>query len=165
MNLPININDLLTARTVEWERLEFKAGWNPEVVLHTMCAFANDFHNLGGGYIVIGVGERNGSPVLPPQGIPANQIDKIQKEILNLGHRSSRFTILLLSRPCISVKILSYCGALVVRHVLIKRRFYCQKQINVLRITFAKPPILLLQKRKMKKNCFLLPRLSLLMTG
>lgn len=26
MNLPININDLLTVRTVEWERLEFKAG-------------------------------------------------------------------------------------------------------------------------------------------
>ena len=25
MNLPVNINDLLTARTVEWERLEFKA--------------------------------------------------------------------------------------------------------------------------------------------
>jgi len=31
LNLPVNINDLLTARTVEWERLEFKAGWNPEV--------------------------------------------------------------------------------------------------------------------------------------
>jgi len=31
MKLPININDMLTARTVEWERLEFKAGWNPEV--------------------------------------------------------------------------------------------------------------------------------------
>ena len=55
MKLPININDLLTARTVEWERLEFKAGWNPKAVLHTMCAFANDFHNLGGGYIIIGV--------------------------------------------------------------------------------------------------------------
>jgi len=44
MNLPVNINDLLTARTVEWERLEFKAGWNSEDVLHTMCAFANDFY-------------------------------------------------------------------------------------------------------------------------
>jgi len=55
MKLPVNINDLLTARTVEWERLEFKAAWNPQAVLHTMCAFANDFHNLGGGYIIIGV--------------------------------------------------------------------------------------------------------------
>lgn len=28
MKLPVNIDDLLTARTVEGERLEFKAGWN-----------------------------------------------------------------------------------------------------------------------------------------
>jgi hypothetical protein len=30
MKLPINIHDILTGRTVEWERLEFKAGWNPQ---------------------------------------------------------------------------------------------------------------------------------------
>jgi len=48
MKLPININDILTARSIEWERLEFKAGWNPVKVMWTMCAFANDFHNLGG---------------------------------------------------------------------------------------------------------------------
>ena len=87
MNLPININDLVTARTVEWERLEFKAGWNPEAVLHTMCAFANDFHNLGGGYIIIGVKEDNGRPMLPPVGLQVTQIDAIQKEIVELGHR------------------------------------------------------------------------------
>jgi hypothetical protein len=51
MPLPINIDDLLHGRSVEWERLEFKRGWNPLDVLHTACAFANDFHNLGGGYI------------------------------------------------------------------------------------------------------------------
>ena len=87
MKLPININDLLTARTVEWERLEFKAGWNPKAVLHTMCAFANDFHNLGGGYIIIGVKEDNGRPVLPPAGLPVRQIDAVQKEIVELGYR------------------------------------------------------------------------------
>ena len=54
-HLPINITDLLRQRTVEGDRVEYKAGWNPEVVLHTLCAFANDFHNLGGGYVVIGV--------------------------------------------------------------------------------------------------------------
>ncbi len=42
MSLPINIKDLLHGKPVEWERLEFKAGWNPEAVLHTLCAFAND---------------------------------------------------------------------------------------------------------------------------
>jgi ATP-dependent DNA helicase RecG len=45
--LPINLDDLLRQRTIEGERVEYKAGWNPEVVLHTICAFANDFHNLG----------------------------------------------------------------------------------------------------------------------
>ena len=87
MNLPINITDLLTARTVEWERLEFKAGWNPQRVLHTMCSFANDFHNLGGGYIIIGVGEKDGRPVLLPQGIATGKLDAIQKEIVELGYR------------------------------------------------------------------------------
>lgn len=87
MNLPININDLLTARTVEWERLEFKAGWNPEAVLHTICAFANDFHNLSGGYIIIGVGEKDGKAVVPPAGLRTYQIDKIQKEIIELGYK------------------------------------------------------------------------------
>ena len=72
MHLPINIDDVLHGQTVEWERLEFKQGWNPEAVLHTMCAFANDFHNLGGGYIVIGVAGDKGQPVLPPAGFPSS---------------------------------------------------------------------------------------------
>jgi ATP-dependent DNA helicase RecG len=87
MPLPVNIDDILHGQTVEWERLEFKQGWNPEAVLHTMCAFANDFHNLGGGYIFIGVAENQGQPVLPPTGLPAGKLDAIQKEILEIGHR------------------------------------------------------------------------------
>jgi len=85
MSLPINIHDLLQGKPVEWERLEFKEGWNPEAVLHTLCAFANDIHNLGGGYILIGIAEDNGRPVLPPVGLDPAQIDAIQKELLNLG--------------------------------------------------------------------------------
>lgn len=87
MKLPINIHDLLNARTVEWERLEFKSGWNPKAVLHTLCAFANDFHNLGGGYIILGVKEDKGRPILPPAGLSLSQIDAIQKEIVDLGYR------------------------------------------------------------------------------
>jgi len=86
--LPIAIAGLLHGRSVEWERLEFKAGWNPVDVLHTMCAFANDFHNLGGGYILIGVEEQDGRPVLPPKGIDDARIDAIQKEILHLGFQA-----------------------------------------------------------------------------
>jgi ATP-dependent DNA helicase RecG len=64
MPLPINIDDILHGQTMEWERLEFKQGWNPEAVLHTMCAFANDFHNWGGGYIFIGVAENQGQSTI-----------------------------------------------------------------------------------------------------
>lgn len=86
LKLPIPLSDVLGGKSVEWERLEYKRGWNPEDVLHTICAFANDFHNLGGGYIVVGVEENNGRPVLPPAGIPVGSLDSIQKELLNLGH-------------------------------------------------------------------------------
>lgn len=86
LKLPIPLDDVLGGKAVEWERLEYKRGWNPEDVLHTLCAFANDFHNLGGGYIVVGVEEKEGRPVLPPLGIPAGSLDKIQKELLHLGH-------------------------------------------------------------------------------
>ncbi|NNM60043.1 MAG: hypothetical protein HKM04_09545 [Legionellales bacterium] len=78
--LPININDLLHHRTVESERIEYKEGWNPQAILHTLRAFANDFHNLGGGYVVIGVAEKNGQPQLPLVGINPSEIDMIQKE-------------------------------------------------------------------------------------
>ena len=48
--LPINLNDLLRQRTVEGERIEYKTGWNPDAIIRTLCAYANDFENLGGPY-------------------------------------------------------------------------------------------------------------------
>ena len=87
MPLPINIKELLHGQIVEWERIEFKKGWNPESVLHTICAFANDINNWGGGYIFIGIEEEKGHPVLPPAGLQPHQIDKIQKELLQICHR------------------------------------------------------------------------------
>ena len=84
--LPINLQDLLQQRIIEAERVEYKAGWNPQSVLHTICAFANDFHNLGGGYMVLGVEERNGRPVLPPRGVDVQRVETVTKEPLHLGH-------------------------------------------------------------------------------
>ena len=84
MALPINIEELLKGRMVEWERLDFKRGWNPEDVLHSVCAFANDMHNWGGGYIIVGVEEKDGVPVLPPVGIELHAVDRVQKELVNL---------------------------------------------------------------------------------
>ena len=55
--LPINVEELLRGQIVEWERLEFKKGWNPEEIIHTICAFANDINNWGGGYLIVGIEE------------------------------------------------------------------------------------------------------------
>jgi ATP-dependent DNA helicase RecG len=87
MPLPININKLLKGRVIEWDRLEFKKGWNPEEVIRTICAFANDVNNWGGGYIIIGVDEIDGKQVFPPIGLQENQIDRIQKELIDLYHK------------------------------------------------------------------------------
>ena len=65
--------------------MEYKAGGNSQAVLHTICAFANDFHNLGGGYVVLGVEERESQPLLPPRGIDSGRIDAVQNELLRLG--------------------------------------------------------------------------------
>jgi len=45
MALHINLEDLLSARTVESDRIEFKEGWNPDATYRSICAFANDFDN------------------------------------------------------------------------------------------------------------------------
>lgn len=72
MALPINIEDLLSKQKVESNRIEFKAGWNPSSVYHSICAFVNDVDNLGGGYILIGVEEENGIAVRPVKGLEDN---------------------------------------------------------------------------------------------
>ena len=89
MALPINISELLNGKTVEWERIEFRRGWNPERTLRTICAFANDFNNWGGGYIILGIAEHNGRPLLPPRGLELNQIDPIQHELNQYCRRIS----------------------------------------------------------------------------
>lgn len=87
MGFPVSIEDVLHGEAVEWQRLELKEGWNPKAALHTLCAFANDFHNMDGGYLVIGVAEENGCPLLPPHGLPAREIENIQQQLRSLGHK------------------------------------------------------------------------------
>lgn len=65
MELELSIEDLLNKRRVESDRIEFKASWNPDDIYHSICAFANDFDNVGGGYVLIGVEEKNGVAVRP----------------------------------------------------------------------------------------------------
>ena len=83
--LPVNLDALLHCRGVESERVEFKASWDADTtgvqVLRTICAFANDYHNLNGGYVVIGVGEQDGRATLPPAGLSAAAVEAAQQWI------------------------------------------------------------------------------------
>ena len=61
---------LLSGSVVEWARIEFKETWDAEASLKTVCAFANDLDNWGGGYIIIGVREVDGKLAYPLKGVP-----------------------------------------------------------------------------------------------
>ena len=82
MAIPTNIKTLLSGNVVEWARIEFKETWDAETSLKTVCAFANDLDNWGGGYIVVGVEEEDGRPVYPLKGVELDKIDAYQKNIL-----------------------------------------------------------------------------------
>lgn len=89
MALPINIEDLLNKRKVESNRIEFKANWNPDKIYHTICAFATDLENIGGGYILVGVEEENGVAKRPVKGINDSEIDRILKEMIGYDAKIS----------------------------------------------------------------------------
>lgn len=80
--LPVSLDLLLT---FESARIELKASWDEKTtgpqVLRTIAAFANDFQNLNGGYIVIGVDAPDGSPLLPPRGLDPGSLEGIQRWI------------------------------------------------------------------------------------
>ena len=101
--IPLKLETLLAGRVVEHDRVEYKSGWNPSETITTICAYANDFNNTNGGYIVIGIEEKYGRPVLPPTGINDNSIDKIQQELF-------QYCNLILPRYIPQIEIVQYQG-------------------------------------------------------
>jgi len=86
MELHFNIEKFLSKRLIEGDRLEFKRGWNPNSIYRSICAFANDFDNIGGGYILIGVEEENGIAKRPVFGLNIEELDKIQREMIGFNN-------------------------------------------------------------------------------
>ena len=82
MAIPTSIKTLLEGHVIESERIEFKASWDPASSLKTICAFANDLNNWGGGYVVIGVRDDSGKP-RELVGIPREKADAWLKDIFN----------------------------------------------------------------------------------
>lgn len=83
MPVPTNIKTLLSGNVVEWARIEFKTSWDPQASLKTICAFANDIDNWGGGYIVIGVAQDDDGRPAKLVGVPPSKVDSYLKDILN----------------------------------------------------------------------------------
>lgn len=83
MELEISVEDLLNKEKIESDRIEFKLGWNPDDIYHSVCAFANDYNNEGGGYIVVGVGEKDGIVQRPVQ-VNAEQ----ERELISMAEKT-----------------------------------------------------------------------------
>ena len=96
-NLLINVNDLLYLQGVETQCVEFTKAWHNKreggtywQIIHTICAFANDFYNDNGGYIIIGVDEKEDweidaddrQIIFSPFGVQAKDLDRIQRKIM-----------------------------------------------------------------------------------
>lgn len=93
MALAININDLLNKQRIESNRIEFKKGWNPGSIYHSICAFANDFDDLGGGYIIVGVDtdDKTGMAIRPVEGVPMEKIDNILQEMVGYNNKMAPY--------------------------------------------------------------------------
>ncbi len=82
--LPFDIESLVKEDNFESDRLEYKSIFDENTkpkILHTICAFANDFLHLNGGYVVIGIEDLKGRPLLPPIGIHEGKIDNILRDL------------------------------------------------------------------------------------
>ena len=127
-SLLINVKDLLLLQGVETQRVEFKKAWHSKgrggtywQVIHTICAFANDFYNDNGGYIIIGVEEKEGwengtddrQIILPPLGVPARDLDRIQKQIIGACRENIRPEYF----PILSPEVVEMKGT--TKHVLV----------------------------------------------
>ncbi|MDO4180102.1 MAG: putative DNA binding domain-containing protein, partial [Bacteroidales bacterium] len=73
--------------------MEYKRGWNPTSIYHSICAFANDYDNLGGGYILVGVetDKETGRVIRPICGVPEELLDGIQQAMVGFNNKLNPF--------------------------------------------------------------------------
>ena len=86
MGIPVTIEELISPQILESTRIEYKRDFNPSPIIRTICAFANDIDNMGGGYIIVGVEEQNGSPLFPVAGVAKESIDGTLKKLREYCH-------------------------------------------------------------------------------
>ncbi|WP_051049918.1 AlbA family DNA-binding domain-containing protein [Nafulsella turpanensis] len=58
----------------------------PNAIYRSICAFANDFDNTGGGYIIVGVVEENGVAKRPVKGMSPVEMAEVQKKMIGFNN-------------------------------------------------------------------------------
>ena len=86
MGIPVTIEELISPQILESTRIEYKRDFNPSPIIRTICAFANDIDNMGGGYIIVGVEEEHGAPKFPLAGVGKESIDGCLKKLREYCH-------------------------------------------------------------------------------
>lgn len=84
MGIPVDVNQLIRGERIEGSRIEYKKGWNPQRILQTICAFANDIDNWGSSYIIVGVDAESEVPKVV--GLDRSRIDSMEKELLSMSN-------------------------------------------------------------------------------
>lgn len=84
MSLPTYIANFIRSHKIERSRMEYSGDWNPEQILHTICAFANDNPTQSDGYIIIDISGSKESSSLLADGLKQATIDRIYKELLQI---------------------------------------------------------------------------------
>ncbi|MCA9636685.1 MAG: hypothetical protein KC420_11715, partial [Myxococcales bacterium] len=89
MSAGIDLEELAKRESAQVEWKEGVADWHD--VVENCVAFANDYHNLGGGYVVCGAAERKdayGFPRVEMVGLAASDFKRIQGRVLDACNRN-----------------------------------------------------------------------------
>lgn len=84
MSLPTYIANFLRSHKIERSRMEYSGDWNPEQILHTICAFANDNPTQSEGCIIIDISSSKESSSFSTDGLKQATVDRIYKELLQI---------------------------------------------------------------------------------
>lgn len=89
MALAINIDDLLNKQRIESNRLNLRKVGIRWAYTTAYARLVNDFDDLGGGYIVVGVDtdDKTGVAIRPVEGIPIEEIDNILQDMVGYNNK------------------------------------------------------------------------------
>lgn len=84
MPIPFNIENLISLKKIESNRVQFLKSWDQLKILHWICAYANDYEELNGGFIIVGINKDTQNDIIEITGLTDEDIKNIKIEIPDL---------------------------------------------------------------------------------